>query len=65
MLDSLADAVDFEVPPRLGDEEYINVCKAMNIKDEGKKQQNPDEPDAGMSKSEKEDARIISNRRVG
>ena len=64
ILDSLADAVDFEVPPRLGDEEYINVCKAMNIKDEGKKQQNPDEPDAGMSKSEKEDARIISNRRV-
>ena len=28
------------------------------------KQQNPDEPDAGMSKSEKEDARIISNRKL-
>ena len=64
ILDSLADGADFDIPPNLANEEYINVCKAMNQNSNVKSEKSSDEPDKGMSENEKKDANAISSRRV-
>ncbi len=63
ILDLLADSLDFELPNTLVEDEYQNVCMAMKPNQEtlDKKDKANDE---GMSKTEKNDALIISKRRV-
>ncbi len=67
ILDKLADAVSFDLPETLEQEEYNNICKAMNpnSKPVSDKADQPElEPDKGMSKEEKVDASEIAKRRV-
>ena len=67
ILDKLADSVDFKLPESIEHDEYLNVCKAMNInlKDSSKEELGNDkEPDHGMKPSEKSDAKAIAARRV-
>ncbi len=70
ILDKLADLGDFDLPPSLGRDEYLNVCRAMNINSktdnqlEVEKNNNNVDPEKGMSEEEKRDAKAISVRRV-
>ncbi len=66
IFDKLADLGDFETPPSLQKDEYLNVCKAMNInsKPDDSKQNDNVDPEAGMSEKEKSDANSIASRRV-
>ena len=67
ILDMLADKVSFDLPETLEEEEYNNICKAMNPNSKpdlnDNEATNP-EPDKGMSKEEKLDASEIAKRRV-
>ena len=67
ILDKLADSVEFDLPQTLEEDEYKNVCMAMNIN--AKKNQNESSekekiPDEGMTDIEKKDAKAIAKRRV-
>ena len=67
ILDSLADAVSFDLPETLENEEYVSICKAMNpnsTPDTNKNEETNPDPDKGMSKEEKLDASEIAKRRV-
>ncbi len=64
ILDLLANSIDFELPNSLVDDEYQSVCKAMRQNQELDIDQKNQPNDEGMSKSEKDDALIISKRRV-
>ncbi len=66
IFDKLADLDNFETPPSLQREEYLNVCKAMNInsKPDKEKQNEKVDPEIGMSDKEKSDANAIASRRV-
>ena len=63
ILDLLADAVEFDLPQSLIDDEYNNVCKAMSDSRQKEKTENKSNDD-GMSKNDKDDALLISKRRV-
>ncbi len=68
ILDKLADSVEFDLPKSLEEDEYKNVCMAMNInakKNENEPSGTQKIPDEGMSDAEKKDARAIAKRRVG
>ena len=60
----LADSLDFELPNSLLEDEYQSVCKAMKPKDQTNNDLKDKSNDEGMSKSEKDDALVISKRRV-
>ena len=70
ILDKLADSVSFDLPETLEKQEYINICKAMNpnAKPDNLSKDNEEnldvEPDKGMKKEEKQDAKEIAKRRV-
>ncbi len=67
VFDKLADLGDFETPPSLQKEEYLSVCKAMNINsksDDIKQTAENLDPESGMSEKEKSDANAIASRRV-
>ncbi len=68
ILDKLADSVEFDLPPSLERDEYLNVCKAMNINNKSDKvlPENNDipDPETGMTELEKKDAKAIAVRRV-
>ena len=67
ILDKLADSVDFDLPQSLQDDEYKNVCMAMNInakKNENEASDKEKIPDEGMTENEKTDAKAIAKRRV-
>tara|TARA_B100000131_G_scaffold314806_1_gene352210 strand:+ start:590 stop:2017 length:1428 start_codon:yes stop_codon:yes gene_type:complete len=67
ILDKLADSVDFKLPKSIEHDEYLNVCKAMNINlknSPNEASDNEKEPDFGMKPNEKKDAKAIAARRV-
>ncbi len=64
ILDLLADSLDFELPNSLLEDEYQSVCKAMKPKDQTNNDLKDKSNDEGMSKSEKDDALVLSKRRV-
>ena len=64
ILDLLADSLDFELPNSLLEDEYQSVCKAMKPNDQSNNDLKDKSNDEGMSKSEKDDALVLSKRRV-
>ncbi len=64
ILDLLANSLEFELPNTLVEDEYQSVCKAMKPNQENANNQKDKANDEDMSKTEKEDALIISKRRV-
>ncbi len=64
ILDLLANSVDFDLPNTLVEDEYQSVCRAMKSNQQTVNDQRDKPNDEGMSKSEKDDALIISKRRV-
>ncbi len=64
ILDFLANSLDFELPNSLVEDEYQGVCMAMKTNKQDINVQKDKTYDEGMSKSEKDDALIISKRRV-
>ncbi|MDC3063790.1 trigger factor [Alphaproteobacteria bacterium] len=64
ILDLLANSADFDLPNTLVEDEYQSVCKAMKPNQQTVHDQKDKPNDEGMSKSEKDDALIISKRRV-
>ncbi len=64
ILDLLANSLDFELPNTLVEDEYKSVCMAMKPSQQTVNDQREKANDEGMSKTEKDDALIISKRRV-
>ena len=64
ILDLLANSVDFDLPNTLVEDEYQSVCRAMKSNQQTDNDQKNKPNDEDMSKSEKDDALTISQRRV-
>tara|TARA_B100001248_G_scaffold243874_1_gene212466 strand:- start:139 stop:678 length:540 start_codon:yes stop_codon:yes gene_type:complete len=64
ILDLLANSLEFELPSTLVEDEYQSVCMAMKPNQGNVNDQKEKANDEGMSKTEKDDALIISKRRV-
>ena len=64
ILDLLANSLEFELPSTLVEDEYQNVCMAMNPNQDNINEKKDKSNDEGMSKMEKDDALTISKRRV-
>ena len=64
ILDLLANSLEFELPSTLVEDEYQSVCMAMKPNQGNVNEKKEKANDEGMSKTEKDDALIISKRRV-